>query len=103
MSKWADYLISKVCYTSDKSSIKEVEVRQDLGDKVSSTIEKFTRIQVINKIESNYSFITIIAKDGNWSKGANVEIVKIEGEKYIRTDKNNTKKDNLDNLPTYIC
>ncbi|MPM00965.1 hypothetical protein SDC9_47202 [bioreactor metagenome] len=39
--------------------------------------------------------------DGKYYKGAEVNVVKIDGVKYIRTDKNSTKRDNLENLPTY--
>ncbi|WP_061286344.1 DUF3892 domain-containing protein [Leptospira interrogans] len=103
MSKWADYLISKVCYASGGTPIKEVATRQDNGESVSTSTQSLTRSQVITKIENGSTFVTIFEKDGKWNKGANVEIVKIDGEKYIRTDKNSTKRDNLENLPTYNC
>ena len=39
--------------------------------------------------------------DSRWIKGASVGTVTIEGEKYIRTDADRTKKDNLDRLPQF--
>ena len=37
----------------------------------------------------------------NGKKGEDVHIVKVDDEKFIRTDKNETKKDNLGNLPEF--
>jgi hypothetical protein len=53
-------------------------------------------------LEKNYSFVTIIKnKDDKWDLGAKVEIIKVNGLKYIRTDRNNFASDNLEDLPKF--
>ena len=101
MSKWADYLISAVKYDSNHERIESVKTHKDKGDTVGSGfIEK--RSQVVSNIESGYSYCTILRnKEDKWNKGEDVHVVKVDGEKFIRTDNNKTKKDNLENLPEF--
>lgn len=103
MNKWADYLISEVRYleTVNTKHISSVKVHEDKGDKIGkSTI--WTRQDVINAIDLNNTFCTIIKTEKNeWKKGALIEKIKISSEWYIKTEKDNTKKDNLENLPEF--
>ena len=103
MSTWADYLVSKVCYDSSKDHIKEVEIRIDKGKKISTPQGNFSRSNVISLLKKDKSFCTIVKQDNIWNKGAEIGIVKVDREEFIRTDKNKTKKDNLGDLPEYKC
>jgi hypothetical protein len=98
--KWADYLISAVRYNQAKTHIEAVQARTDNGDKVSKPSD-LTRSTVITKLDEGYTFITINLKDSKWHHGATVKKVVTDGETWIRTDADNTKADNLGNLPTY--
>jgi hypothetical protein len=100
MAKWADYCIDRVRYNEKHSHIIKVEAMPDNGDKLGAKTE-FTRAGVVAKIEGETTFVTVTQKDGKYSKGENVRIVKINGEKYIRTDQNQTESDNLGELPEY--
>jgi hypothetical protein len=101
MAKWADYCISAVRYDDNETFIKKVEVMEDKGDTL-GVKEIKTREWVIDKIEEGYSFVTTKKNDdGKWTKGEDVHIIKVNGKKYIRTDKNDTESDNLGNLPKF--
>jgi hypothetical protein len=101
MDKWADYLISRVRFNSSETHIDKVEVYPDNGDKLGVKTE-FTRQTVIALIDKGYTFATIFKNgDGKWDMGAHVEVVPIEGIRYIKTYADSTKRDNLDNLPRF--
>ncbi len=103
MSTWADYLVSKVCYDSSKNHIKEVEIRIDKGETISAPQGNFSRSKVISLLKRDKSFCTIFKQDSRWNKGAEIGIVKVDREEFIRTDKNEIKNDNLGDLPEYKC
>ncbi len=103
MAKWADYLISAVRYVETKTTkhISHIKVHRDLGDSVGES-EIWSREDVVNAIDLNSTFITIF-EDGNntFKKGAEVEKIRINNEWFITTEPDQTKKDNLGNLPEF--
>jgi hypothetical protein len=103
MAKWADYLITAVRYNAAETHIDKVQVRQDLGDKVSTNVVEQTRQTVVANIKAKttYATATLSKETGNWVKGAAVEIVVVNAVEYIRTDANKTAKDNLGELPRF--
>lgn len=100
MAKWADWCVTAVGYNEDKSRIVEVEVRPDTGDTIGSASRK-TRQRVIEDIERGVSFNTIFLTEGKWTRGAMVEVVVINGQKFLRTDRNQRTADNLGALPEF--
>jgi len=99
MEKWADYCISAVNYSEDPKHIKEAKVHQDEGDTIGPG-KIWSRSQIVSSIESGHSFITILrSEDGKWKRGEDVHVIKVNGKKYIRTDKNEIEEDNLGDLP----
>ncbi len=101
MTKWADYCISAVRYNEDKTHIVKVKVHSDNGDTIGNSSE-WKREKVVTEIEGGTIFVTIFkSTDGKWNKGQDVHIVKVNGIKYIRTDKNSRASDNLENLPEF--
>jgi hypothetical protein len=98
--KWADYLISAVRYNAAETHIEKVRVHVDNGDSVGPASD-WTRAEVIARLEAGYTFVTIFKQDGKWQKGAEVRVVTIHDEKFIRTDADRTKEDNLGNLPRF--
>ena len=103
MNKWADYLICKVRYNKEQTHIISVKYRTENNGIISSTDLEFSRQDVIQHIKDGKIFVTMYQKtpDSGWSKGKEVIIIKIDGTEYIKTDRNNTKRDNLENLPEY--
>ena len=99
--KWADYLISAVRYNAAETHIEKVRVHVDKGDKIGSASD-WARSEVITRLEAGYSFVTIVlGSNDKWQLGATVQIVVIHGEKFIRTDADRTKEDNLGSLPRF--
>ena len=100
MAKWADYCISAVRYNEDDDFIAKVKVHEDKGDTL-GTSEIWSRKKVITEIEDDQSFMTVLKNDGKWKKGQNVHIITVDKVKYLRTDSNSKKSDNLENLPEF--
>lgn len=100
MSKWADYLISKVRFNEAGTHIVKVKVHVDKGDMVGAGFE-MTRQEVISKIDDDMTFATIYDDNGKWKLGAKVKTVIISGTRYIKTYSDGTTADNLDDLPTF--
>lgn len=54
---------------------------------------------VIQLIDSNYSVYTMLWGYPSWNIGAEVSVFRIaDGQRFLRTNRNQTDKDNLDNL-----
>lgn len=101
MDKWADYLISAVRYDPARSHIEKIRVHKDKGDVVGSAFES-SRREAIANIKSKQTYITIYkGHDNKWEKGKEVQIIVVDGTEYIRTDRNQKKSDNLENLPEF--
>ncbi len=91
----ASYYIIAVHYkNSDETTFIEKVKLLDNSEKYRSS--------VVADIEGGNTVMTATkGNDGKYYKGAEVHVVKIDGVKYIRTDANTVKKDNLGNLPQY--
>jgi len=101
MVKWADYCISAVRYNEDETHIVKVKVHTDEGDTIGN-VSEWERESVVSAIERGNTFITIFKNtEGKWGKGQEVHTIKVNGKKFIRTDKNTTASDNLENLPQF--
>jgi len=101
MTSWGDYAVTAVQYNHDETEIKQVE-RYEVGE--SSLLNKTTvgRATVVADIESGSDYTTALKNDNDkWSLGEEIHVLEINGEKYIRTDQNNTEEDNLEDLPTF--
>ena len=101
MAKWSDFGIFRVKHSADHSAIVGVEIRPDLGESFGDA-QKVTRADVISAIERGSTFVTVYTRDGKHTKGEDVRVITIHGQKYIRTDNNSTKADNLGALPEYV-
>ena len=100
-TKWADYLISAVRYNASGSHIDKVRAHPDNGDSIGSGSD-MARSRVVTLLESGWTFCTILkSADGKWRRGADIRVVIIEGEKFIKTEPDRTKKDNLGELPRF--
>lgn len=101
MAKWADFVITRVKYNRDHTQIIEVEVRTDTGESISSDTRRMARPEVVSAILRGTTFVTAYYRDSKWHKGEDVRVVTIHGARFIRTDNNSTKADNLGSLPEY--
>jgi hypothetical protein len=95
MVKWAQYLISEVRYSADHRRILQVKQHEDLDGEISEGII-VDRDVVVSNLKKGKTYITIYnGSSKTWKKGEKVRGFSVDGEYYIRTDKN---KVNLDNL-----
>lgn len=96
MTKWADYLISHVERDS-KGNVIKVLLHTDMGETVAPGVVK-TKDQTIDILKKGYSIKTILWGYPKWNQGAKVHYVSDNSGQYLRTNRNKTDKDNLDNL-----
>ncbi|MDI6667944.1 DUF3892 domain-containing protein [Leuconostoc falkenbergense] len=97
------YFIYAVRYGNDKHVIDHVKVYEGNQDMKSfkPTTLYFSRIDVVDKINSGLNFMTIYKKNQDQNSYTIGKKVIIDDDKYIKTEPNNKKEDNLENLPEY--
>ena len=101
MPKWADYAITAVRYSSDPKHIEAVQACPDDGERLGSASIQ-SRATVIVALGGETTYVTAYKNaEGKWSKGEDVQVVVVQGEKFIRSDANSKAADNLGNLPTF--
>ena len=95
MVKWAQYLISEVRYSHDHKRILQIKQHEDLDGQISEG--KIVDKEVVtSNLKKGKTYMTIYnGSSKTWKKGEQVRGFLVDGEYYIRTDKN---KVNLDNL-----
>lgn len=101
--KWADYLISAVRYNSVETHIDRVRCHVDYGESVGSAVDA-SRQGVVVALDVGTTFATVYRDPSDptkWIRGAEVRAITVDGTKYIRTDADNSKRDNLGDLPRY--
>jgi len=101
MTKWADYLISGIWQTKTANStyISYVFLHVDTAQGFQSGI-KTSRTEVVRLLKAGKTIKTIQWNyaNGTWNMGADVGHVTIGGVEYLRSHKDGTINDNLDNL-----
>lgn len=99
MAKWADYMISAVCYDDNGDRIVKVErYASKYGDPT-----RVKKSRVVRNLEKGKTYVTIRKDNGDWKKGEDVHIVSVGGEKFIKTNENKKETDNLGDLPEFSC
>lgn len=100
MVRWASYAIVGVKYNHRHSQIDIVKRRPDLDSELGDeTIER--REEIIRDINDGYTHVTAYRENGKWIEGEAVNVVTLGGVDFIRTGRNNTRSDNLGNLPEF--
>ncbi|WP_158090597.1 DUF3892 domain-containing protein [Pseudomonas sp. B10(2017)] len=96
----ADFCITKVKYSADKSHIQELIVREEIPSKSKIGEERrVDRAFVADLIRLGKArFQTRIWNGKYWTTGADVHLIENE---FLTTDRNSRKRDNLENLPTF--
>lgn len=103
MSKWADYVITRVRYDALETHIEEVEVADDNDSSIGSKRVE-ARQTVISKLKQRKTYVTVTpskATPGSWDRGAPVEIVVLNNREYIKTKPDKTASDNLGELQRF--
>jgi hypothetical protein len=100
MKKWADYLVSEIAYDSE-NLISIATVHQDTDQGVTKG-ESVDRLEIASNIKNGLSYITIYNGKNSWTKGHKIQTFSIDGNPYLRIDKNKVKLDYLGDLPEPI-
>ena len=93
---WADYLISEVSYDSNHL-ILQAKRHQELENGFSKG-DLVDRIKISSDIINGLSYITIYDRISTWKKGNKIRFFRIDGEPYLRIDKNKVNQDYLGDI-----
>ena len=101
MAKWADYLISGIWQTKTVNStyISHVFIHVDTAQGFQPG-KKISRPEVVALLKAGKTIKTMQWNytKGTWNMGADVGRVTMGGIEYLRSHKDGTVNDNLDNL-----
>ena len=93
MEKWADYLISEVKY-GPNHLIEQVKIHTEDENGISQgTITD--RSLISHNIKNGKTYKTIIHSLKGWKLADTVQVNRVDGETFIRIDKNKTEQDFL--------
>lgn len=101
MAKNADYYVAAVRLNEQGTHIVKLKafVCKDDNNFEPDQPIAFERSEVVAKIRDGKKFVTIYkGQDEKWKLGNEISVVEFP---YLRTDRNNTDADNLDNLPRF--
>lgn len=102
MPKIADFLISKVKYRQKPRHIESVWIHEDDGEKDLLQGKEMSREWVVALIERGVDVCTIVKNsEGGYRKGEPVEVITVNGKKFIKTVPDHEERDNLENLPEF--
>ena len=99
MTELGEYGISAVRYDGE-TRIAQVRVHKNNNGKLKKS-EIWPRRDIIAALKMDYKLITLIGDQDQWVMGSKVLIEDINGTEYIKTVKDSTLRDNLDNLPRF--
>lgn len=94
-----DYYVSAVEYNSDNTHIAKLRVHElDSNKNIKNPVD-VTRPKVIELIGKGKTFATMTkGADNKWHVGAKLEVFQVTTD-YLKTKKDTSAKDNLENLP----
>ena len=100
MTKWADYLISKVSY--DHENLIYVAIRHQDTDNGITVGKPVDRLTIASDIKNGLFYITIYSGKNSWKKGHQIRSFSISGNPYLRVDGNKVAFDYLGDIPEYL-
>jgi hypothetical protein len=98
LGKWANHLISAIRYSTDHKYITELVQHDDEEDHIGEGII-VKKQDVAAAIKKGKRYMTIYNSNDNWKIGEKIKVFLVDGEVFIRTDKNKVNRDNLGLLP----
>jgi hypothetical protein len=99
----ADYGIYEVHYDDKEERIEEVHAitTVKIGSREYPEKIPLNRNDIIQKIRLNNTVITLYKENEGYKDGDKVIVYEVDNEKFIKTEGNNKKVDNLGELPRY--
>lgn len=99
--KSADYVAIAVRYDAAQTRIQAVQIRINNGQHHGLT-RTIVRPDVIALLEGGYTFCTARRNGrGAWQRGAELMVVVIDGERFIRSGGDAAAADEVDEVPTF--
>lgn len=94
-----DFCITRVRYNAERKHITYVEVSENLPKEfgIKRTVSRGFVADLIRLKKATFS-TWLQNKEGGYSMGADVHVLE---DVYLTTDRNNSKRDNLGNLPEF--
>jgi hypothetical protein len=103
MTKWADFLITDVCYQKNPKRIKKIKQLIDNGSDTPMAGGEAERLTVVGNLKKGVTYMTVTRGKNGLEKGSMVIKYEENGELFIRTDPDEKKEDNLGELPEFNC
>ncbi|HTZ64845.1 MAG TPA: hypothetical protein VMB51_12145 [Solirubrobacteraceae bacterium] len=103
--RWADYMTIAARFDAERTRIQALQIRIDSGRHFGA-MRAIMRPDVIALLEGGYTFCTATRNErGAWQRGAELNIVVVDGERFIRTRgdqlSDHLGADSLDGLPAF--
>ena len=100
--KHANYFISAVAYDLSHKRITHLRRHIHSGQRVGTPEVRPRSVVVSDILNLGLTYCTIYESDtGEWRMGAEVNVIEIDDEHYLRTDKDRAQQDNLGELPEF--
>lgn len=95
----ADFCITAIRYNKERSHIEYVRVREERPGEIgpNRTVSRAFVADLIRLEKATFQTRTKTS-EGKWKVGARVHLI---DRIYLTTNKNSTKRDNLENLPEF--
>lgn len=93
-----NYYVSAIEYNSDNTHIAKLRVHEMGTNNTLKSAVEMTRPQVIELINKKKTFCTMTKDGGQWKAGAKLEVIQVTTD-YLKTKKDSSTRDNLENLP----
>ncbi len=97
MVRWTDYLISEVVYNPNHLIVKAKRYHDDGNGAWVETI--VDRLTIASDIKKGKSYMTIYDATTSWRRGNKLQTFHLDGQPYIRIDKNKVGLDFLGDIP----
>jgi len=98
-----DFCITQVKYSDDGAHIQSLIVREEIPAKgkigPNRKVDRAFVADLIRLGKVSFQTRTWNADDKAWDVGARVHLVE---DQFLTTDRNSRKRDNLENLPTFV-
>lgn len=98
----ARYVITAVHYTYDQTHIDSAAVRPLDAFGQMGIEQVYPRNAIVNAIDAGHIFFTLFVNQfGQYQLGAQVGVISVGWEKFLKTHSDGTTRDNLDTLPRF--
>lgn len=97
----SEYWVSHKRMNDSETRIVKVKAMKRTEEGLESP-KVFNRTDIIESLENdNYWYTCSQKNESTWTRKEEIHIIELNGERLIRTDRNEIKEDNLGELPSF--